>query len=118
MNLVHRTFSALFLSLVLLTLAAHCCCWAPAAMDACMAPGEMTDCCCNRNVEVTDAAPDFSPTLLSDGPRLPDPEVCAGYGHPGSILSEPFHVRQAEGSRVYGSRSSPALYLLNTSFLI
>ena len=113
-----RTFSALFLSLVLLTLAAHCCCWAPVAVDACAASEEMADCCCSRKAEVTDAAPDLSPTLLSDGPRLPDPEVCAGYGHPGSILSEPFHVRQAEGSRVYGSRSSPALYLLNTSFLI
>ena len=113
-----RKSSALFLSLALLLPVLTCFCWAQVEAQACHAAAEMSDCCCSREVEVSNEAPDPVQAFLAPTLKLPEPQLCVAFEGASFSVLESFHTRQAEVSGRLSWRPSPALYLLNTSFLI
>ena len=100
-----------------LTSISDCCCLSQTGGPDCDS-SRMSACCCDRQIVVT--ADDSGPVhgLQSSIPKAPERQV-----YPVSQVvffdaPQDFHVEQLKFSHAVSPRSSPAVYLLNTSFLI
>lgn len=118
MTVLSRIFTVLVLGLTLLPTVVHCFCRVEVEPEDCHASAEMPDCCCNREVEVTQEASGPDPALLPSDLKMPQLQLYSVVEAVDPTLSAPFYSLGAGELRITSLRSPPALYLLHASFLI
>lgn len=110
-----KMFNTSILVTAILFSALNCVCWVQLISEPCHISEAMPSCCCGDQPEVTAAEQDLPPALLSSLVEIHPPAQTSEMSTSPVPVCLTSHLASSE--RV-GSRASPHLYILNTSFLI